>query len=321
MFRSFWALVVLLTVIPTLCHAKDLCEEFGHMAPLPAWYNDVCDKAGKYKGKIGGAYSTFGDAFNLNPAAIITSHFPVGAEYIRSWSPGSSKNNFALIKGFGHAGAAVTTNSDESFYGNSVFQTPGASTSTTTSTSANTLNNSSFPTLNFGTGLNITSFFATKINQLPLDLTVGLVGKYSKVSGKLTPGVGIGMQLDRFTAGYSYSVDPANGISPEAKYSTITIGWKISSFQIEAVMISNETISPYAGAASTNVNVASFLTASWKIGSFLFTGAFRTYQDVLQVSHTQYHFAAEYVLSPQIALEYLNNYVQDHQSVGLQILF
>lgn len=319
MRRLIAAMGLVLIFGSVAAHAKDLCREYANYTPLPKWYPELCSKGGggSFKAKVGGAYSTFGDAFNLNPAAIITSKIPLGVEYVRSWSGSSTgKNNFAFIKGLGHVGAAITTNSDETFYGNSVFQTPG-STYDPLNPTANSLTESFFPTLNFGTALDVGHFLERYKLDFLSSITVGLMGKYNKTTKAFTPAFGFTWQIWFLTFGYSYTQDPANGTSPTARYDTFTLGVKTSIFQLEGVLISNKA--ELYGISL--VRPAFFVTLSSKIGPLLISGAFRSYQDVLQTSRTQYHFAIDYLLTPKIAIGYLENYVVDHHSLGLQVMF
>jgi hypothetical protein len=324
--------------------AKDLCQEYRNYTPLPEWFADRCNGDGSSKGNLGGAFSSLGDAFNLNPASIPTMKIPLGAEYIHSFSSSGSKNNFAFIKGFGHVGGAITTNSDETFYGNSVFQAPGASVPTTLPTTlpttatdmtngANSLQSSIFPTLNIGSAIELGDFL-TKAKNSAIELipTLGAMLKYNKTTGAVTPGFGLGWQIWKFSLGYSFTQDPANGVSPEISYSTVTVGLKTSVLQAEFVAITSRTVPGWVltqNPDGTSVYVlddkgvrpAYFFTLSTHLGNLILAGAVRSYQDVNSQDQFQYHFAAEYLVTSKIALEYLNNYVLDYQSLGIQVLF
>ncbi len=333
MRRALGVTSVFLILFANPVNAKDLCEEYANYTPLPSWYTEVCNgPARKGLSQIGGAYSSFGDAFNLNPASIPTAKTPIGVEYITSFSGSGTKSSFALIKGFGTVGTAMTTNSDETFYGNNVFQTqsgqlafdangnPIPAPSTTTR----------LPTLNLGSALSLDKLIDFK-KLVPFDLAsnLGVVAKYNKMSGGFTNGYGFGFSLWKLSFGISYTRDPQTAFSPEVNYTTITLGLKTSICQIEWVTINSQSLSQTMydsfgfpiGVSSYSVRPATMITISGKLGGLLLTGAARSFQDALGANHSQYHAAVEYIISPKVALEYLNNYVIDHQSLGLQVLF
>ncbi len=329
--------LALLFICFPYAQAKDLCEEYKNSAPLPTWFSEYCTSEGKLKSKIGGAYSSIGDAFNLNPAAIPTGKVPLGVEYIGSLNGTDRKSSFAFIKGFGHVGTALTTNSDETFYGSSVFQTPGsASTSSVagaTQSGANAFDRSLFPTLNLGSAVDLSSFFKDKLRSIfDLASSLGVMMKYNKNTGGFTPGFGIGFEVWKFSAGYSYTTDPAYGSSPKVTYSTVTLGLKTPIFQVEGVVIQYQTVPTYSSVQQTTGSYhyqstghtsryAAFVTLSSTVGRFMFSGAIRSYDDVYQIHHLEYHYGAEFLVTPKFSIEYLNNYVVDRQSLGVQVLF
>ncbi len=334
MYRTPWVIIALLSLCST-AQAKDLCEEYANYSPLPKWYTEVCNGPVKRGlSKIGGAYSSFGDAFNLNPASIPTVKTPLGVEYINSFSGGTSKRSVAIIKGFGHVGTALTTNSDETFYGNSVFQTPSGQTAV--DANGNVLppppsTSTNIPTFNLGSALSIDSILNMK-KLIPFDFAsnLGIVAKYNQSAGTFTNGLGVGFGLWKFSFGLSITRDPRTTYTPEVDYTTFTAGFKTSFCQIEFVTISSHSLAQTMYDPSGNsiglsraqtYQPAKMLTFSSKIGGFMLVAAARAYQDVVGVNYTQYHAAVEYIVSPKVALQYLNNYVVNHQSIGLQVLF
>ena len=339
-----------LIIFPFTSHAKDPCAVYKNYMPQPKWYSQLCNSNGTSKARIGGAYSTLGDAVNLNPAAIPTLNLPLGVEYIVSRKASAYRSSFAFIKGFGSAGAAVTSNSDDNFYGNSIFQAPGAkgfspnrftnasSQASSQSNGSNSLNegNVQFPTVNLASAVALDRLFSEGlgINKTFFESNLGVVAKYNKAAKSFSPGIGASLSLWMFSFGYSRSEDPKTETSPKVSYETFSAGIKTKYFQLEGVMIASHGIeswvvggyttftgSPYYVLDSRKHRPGTFLTLSSNIFGVLATAAVRSYQDVNLQNRFQYHFAAQYQLSSKIALEYLNNYVIDHQSIGVQVLF
>lgn len=318
MYRSALASTLLLLFSLSSAEAKDLCEQYRNYAPLPDWYNEVCNQNKSIRSVLGGAYSTFADAFNLNPAAIPTVSIPWGAEEIFSTqSGGSRRNNIALIKGFQNVGAALSSNSDESFYGSSVFRAPG-------SANINPPTNSSsgpIPTFNLGTAVSFKDLFPESF----IDPSLGVMTKYNKASRKFTLATGFALAIGGFTAGLSYSKDPATAYTPEVKYGTGTLGFKFSGFQLEAISIISSTpvtvITPTGTSTMTVSSAASIFSASFNAFGFLVTAAARTYKDAAQTRRTQSHFAIQHQITESIALGFMANYIPGYQSLDLQVLF
>jgi hypothetical protein len=124
------ALTLMFFSLPEAAEARTVCDYFKDYQP--EFYRRYCN-GGPTSGSlpnIGGALASFSDAFNLNPASIPTHPTPLGVELIATPSTtpyGGTNYNFAVIHGFQRFGAALSTNSDNTFYSNKNIWTLTAS--------------------------------------------------------------------------------------------------------------------------------------------------------------------------------------------------
>jgi hypothetical protein len=291
--------------------AVDVCAAFRNTVPLPDWYNSVCNpKSGKLLAQVGGAFSTFADSFNLNPASIPTSPTPYGIEYVSSFTSGTStttRSNFALVKGYQRIGAGISTNSDDTFYSNS--QTQNFVGTSYGNTLGAFVPDSLAPTLNFGTA------FALLPEQVRpyLSSNLGATIKYNKINGKIGPGGGLSLATEHVSLGLSMVHETDTEYSPATTYYTFTAGYKSPSFQIEYIYLKNVTDSYLV---SWPMQIA---TASLSRSGLTGTAAIRRLIDFEGNPKIQFHFAIQYQFSRYFSAGYLYNYIPGTQSLGAQV--
>jgi hypothetical protein len=311
-------LVIIMLFFSSTSQARDLCEEYANWMPLPKWYPASCDPSGRMRSSLGGAYSTFADAFNLNPAAIITKFTPYGAEYIYSKTETGSNSNFALLKGYGKAGVALTTSSDETFYGNGLFykfaDARGKQISAVPALGT-------FPTVNLGTAVDLIKMFADgKLNTSILP-TIGTMIKFNKATNSFQYGIGAGLQIWKMSLGYSRNQDPETKYTPLTRSETVTLGIKVARIRIEGVIVFVNQIAETVTGTLVQPSSSKFLTVSGNLSRLSITAAYRNFYNSLNQQTNGYHFSLNLSVTPQMSVQYLHNYVETGRSLGIQYIF
>lgn len=309
--RTFIIRIVLWFMIvlhPTLSHAVDFCAQYSNYVPLPEWYDEYCKGRG-VKGKIGGAFSSFADSFNLNPASIPIGALPLGVEYIasaRTKGDRTSKSNLALIKGYKKIGLGFSTEGDDTFYSNSNLS-PFSGTNPQDYIGVIASPGPLAKTFNFSLALPVYTRGKNDVNG-------GLSIRYNKTTGKFDPGVGVSFHLPYITAGFSLIKQVETQTSSEMNFYTITGGCKLLFLQVEYVYLQNTT-------EFLILDPVHIVTAAGNVAGFLLTGAWRKSNDRDHRAKSQYHFAVQYPFSRHFSAGYFYNYIPGFQSLALQVLF
>ncbi len=310
---SLFAFIVFVLGISSSAYAKDVCEQYRNYAPLPDWYNEYCLTEGG--AKVGGAFSSFADSFNLNPASIPTAKGPYGVEYIGTYDASSTKtfkHNFALIKGLSRIGAGLSTNGDDTFYGNNQSQT-----TTSTNYSSNlqdaVSSGSVSPSFNLGAALSL----LPKEIVSPVTPKGGLTIRYNKYNGKLSPGAGLSLASRHLTFGLSLVTEGGDQYTPSTRFYTTTIGFKTSRFQVEYLYLKNESdvLSSYFYTPSQPIHIVS---ASLSLLNFSMSGAAKRVINFDGAIQYYFHGAIQYQFSRYFAVAGLINYIPNTQSIGIQ---
>lgn len=303
---GFYFLLPLMSSQPSV-HAADLCTQYGSYVPLPDWYADYCGGKGT-KGKLGGAFSSFADSFNLNPASVPIGTLPLGLEFItsaRTQGQRESKSNIALIKGYKKVGLGFSTEGDSTFYSNSNLQPYEGTTARDYVSSVTTIGPLA-QTLNFGVALP----FYSKGKQ---DLNAGLSVRYNKHTQKFDPGVGGSLSLPYFTAGFSLVKQVETTTSSGMNFYTLTVGTKLIFLQVEYIYLQNTT-------ELLVLYPVHIVTGSTNLAGFLLTGALRKSSNLEHRTMTQYHLAIQYPFSRHFSVGYFYNYIPGFQSLNFQVL-
>lgn len=288
----------------------DLCSAFQNTVPLPDWYRGVCDRASAGLAKLGGAFSTFADSFNLNPASIPTAPTPYGVEYIGSFTPGTPtamRHNFAFIKGYQRVGAGLSTNSDDTFYSNSQRQNfQGTSYGDLLEAF---VPDSVAPTFNVGSAV---ALLPERVSK-EVSANLGVTLKYNKYLGQVSPGGGLSLETPSFTFGASVIRESETQYAISTSYYTFTAGYKHRYFQVEYIHLKNTTS---YGLVSDPIQI---LTMSAHYKALQGTAALRRLTNYEAVEVIQPHFAVQYQFSGHFSAAYLLNYIPGTQSIGLQV--
>lgn len=228
------ALIALLTfgILGNLAHA-------GISDGVLCTYDDPCSGRGLFSKASPGP--TKSDAIRLNPAAVPTEEVTgIEAIYFNSF-------DFALVKGLGRVGAAISpSNNEETFFGAPGVETEDAA-------NERKLDRKKFDSTKYtlATGLNVFSTRGRGLLQTNFD--IGVMGRYNKETGGITPGVGVRLTAGPLLAGASiYSdentyatTDPAN---PRAKVRSNVKTWNagvfLDSVLVDYSVIETEGITP-----------------------------------------------------------------------------
>lgn len=174
-------LILFLFILPPPVQAKTwLCETY-----------DIC-RSGSRPNSSAPAQPTTNSTININPAAVPTAKTTgVEALYYKGLF------DFALVKGLGRVGAAISpSNTEETFFGPPGFEIPeeyGQRKS-----EGNKLPSQKVA---LASAFNI---YSNKKNGLKkFELNLGVMGKYNKISYKVSPGGGLSGIAGPFTFGYS----------------------------------------------------------------------------------------------------------------------
>lgn len=259
----------------------------------------------------GDALPSLSSAFNINPAAIPVRKTPLGIEMIASSSTTSYsgwQHNFAVIRGFQSFGTAFSTNSDNTFYSNSLRTTATAATYgiPTSIMSAYTI-----PTLNFGVALPLLEKKLKAI--LP---TLGISTKYNKDKQTFGYASGLSINSSRLSLGVSYSHEPAISSLPSEYGVTFTA-------TLNADLLLIDYSDYYAHSVdSTGVSDnyrAKIFTFSFNYKKFGFSYAYKS-EALTYLTSFKAMLAAIYQINAAARIAYMLNYQAAAQSIGLQLL-
>lgn len=315
-------------------HAKDLCKLYANWSPLPKWYDNLCRKGGgggSLRAVVGGAFSSFADAFNLNPSSLPTIEIPFGVEVIASVpvnaatptpssgafptsTPSSTETNARVsinaIKGLNGIGFGIATDTDNSIFSNRANHAQ-IGTYSSVSTNQNTPL-PALPTISFANAISLERL-AGMTKHIAIIPQLGALFRYNSDQKNWSPGLGASWSWDPFSFGVSFVNEKESGYYPETKVVTTTIGLRLALFQLEYASIRNT--SEYF---HSNVTLIAISGNVWGV---MLSGAYRGDQNPMGEASGIYHFAAQYVFTPKLALAYFYNYVPGYQSLAAQVLF
>ena len=158
--------IISFSFLSLVARAQDPCLAYQNVVPLPDWYSKVCGGANRFRSNVGGAFSSYADALNLNPATLPTHELPLGAEVLVSkktattstGTPGVEENQttaqLSLIKGMNGYGLGFSSDSDDTIYSNRPTSNKSANANIFSSTGSYSTGNV-FENLNFGTALSL----------------------------------------------------------------------------------------------------------------------------------------------------------------------
>lgn len=264
----------------------------------------------------GDAYPTLADAMNLNPASIPTHVTPYGIETIGSFqgSQVAGTNwNVAVIRGFGHFGTALATNSDNTFYSSPYLQqTAGASQSYSLS------DDRVFPTMNLGAA---TDSLIKKIAGI-IKPVAGVALRYNKTRGTFGYSSGLSLGVGKaFALGASFIHEPSGQSLSGEQTIHLTAGLTLDVFQADLTYALDRFL---ALPGSSDSFRASLLLATGSVTFRRFGGTlgYKRFLDTTASSVRSLGLVSLYTqLHRSVRLAYLYNYVPGAHSLGAQILF
>ena len=257
----------------------------------------------------GGAFPSFSDAFNLNPASLPTFKTPFGAEAIISRTQGHSKTevNFSATKGFKGGGIAAATNNDETFFSNNRLEAYDGITGQTILNSVSRQSATGQSAV-FGGALGIP--LGKKMEKITKP-ALGVSFRYNRLTGNIDPVFGVSINSQVASFGYSqFTENPGKGI-PTATTQIFDFGVKIPHLHVEYTLTKYST-QGYSTTANT-------FTASTVFGRFMGTLALKTFDNILKQSVAKYLVGAEFRFSSTLTLTYLYDYLPSVSSLGMQL--
>jgi hypothetical protein len=299
-------------VFGTKSYAADFC---------PYMYA-FCEKAKASKSISGGAYPSFADMVNLNPASAPTIPTPVGLEAIYNTSgSGNSKPdyNLSLIKGFERIGTAASTNSENTFYSYNLVQ---AFQGTQYRDMAERIlaEKTILPTINFA--LATVLFPETFANFITP--SIGVTARYNKTTKNLDKGWGLSLNSKFLSAGVSgYNSAEYNSMGiPATKTTIYNVGLKLSVFNFDYTQLRYETKNlNWSRGFRVFSEPVHIYTATLNFDSVLLTTAHREAINILDEKVTTTLLSGQIRISKSIALLALYNYIPGATSVGLDYFF
>lgn len=285
--------------------AFDLCAFYKKS--LPALYDAVCGTTRKAT-KPAGANSSFASTFDLNPSALPNEPSSYGIEtigsYIRTnrgaWSP-----SFSLVKGFSKFGTGISSSSDNTFYSNDVLRRVKGH-SLATDFKPIEAPEGKYPNFNLGN-----SFKLAKGRKDTWKLSLGTKVRYLKVTNSIGGGPGLMYYYRGITIGAGVSYERVSNFLPGIYFTSALLGFKLFFLEFEYNVLKN-----IGGRDLQPVHIA---TATFGLPRLYLTVAARHLNYMLEGEVTQYHLAAQYIVSKRISIGYMYNYIPGANSFGLQL--
>lgn len=300
----FW---ILCCIWPFFAQA-DLCDYYKKFSPKIYEINCV-QGPGKAKKSVGSGATTFGGAFNINPSSVPTEPSPYGLEVIENVIPplfSNNRVNFSLIKGFHKIGSAVTTNSNNTFYGNDVIQRAyGHSTYKTFDLPEPA--KGTLPSFNLGTAFELIK--SKSIFSPSFSLGVSL--RYNQITDTVGEGLGFLVKTDYLVFGSGIVSEKVSNFLPAMDFYSVTVGLRLILLEIEYTWLKNS-----GGVTLDPIQILTFTT---NLGSLILTFAVRRLEFLQEGEVQQYHYAVQYQFSRHLSLGCLYNYVPGAGSVAMQV--
>ena len=246
---------------------------------------------------LGGSYPQIFDAFNINPASIPTSLTPVGIEVFTS----NGDFNFALIKGQGKFGAALSSSETSSNFFSNINNYEAATTASLSKSSTN--NGAYVPNLNFGIAVPLISTNGPS-KVVPI---LGISVKRNKDTGTYKQTAGLSLNTSIVHAGASIEKD-TNG----EQVFNASIGARIWRLMFDFTYFENMKTT-YSTSDRTTIFSSSLL---W--GNLEMDYAYRYQKNSMptygtSITYSKFHnlFGAQYKISDKFSCGVFHNYILD----------
>ncbi len=282
-------------------------------AASPCFFISVPCESSPDRGAVtGGAFPAFADMFNLNPASIPTVETPVGIEAIASASgrlDSEPTYNFSIIKGFKRIGAALSSNSENTFYNYNLEQAAQGT---------------QFQSY-FGqrSTLNLGSAFALLEDELKqyMSPALGLGARYNQVTGDLDLSFGASLSSKYLSLGvstHSTRGDPMTGY-PNTQTTTLSAEFRLGWLSVDYTLIYYGTSDPIARQHPIFGTPTRIATIGVQKGGFWATAAYRRTVDLDGAERSLLLGSVQYQFFSKLSAGYLYNYVPGSQSLGIQL--
>lgn len=216
------------------------------------------------------AYPSKSSRININPSAVPIEK-GTGIEVIGY----RDTFDFSIVKGTGRVGAAISpTNSEETFFGPPGFEYDSDFLD-------RKINGKKYESQKVTLAAAFSLFNNKKKGLKTFEVSVGLMGKYNKLSKQTNPGVGLSGALGPVTFGYAYAndefiIDP-QGLNLQYKYAaeTKSIGVRVGTLVLDYSQLRIILPEAYAGTNPPAFTIT-LLTTSLLFKRVLLTYSART---------------------------------------------
>jgi hypothetical protein len=302
MIREGILLLVLSVVIPS-AEAGSLCDYYrSHQRDL---YKLICEN-GSASAKPAGANSTFASSFNLSSASLPTEPSSYGLEtlihQIRG-GDGTISPTFSIVKGFKKFGTGISTGSNNTFYGDDLFQRISGQPELTTFAPPEP-QRGSIPNLNVGTAAPLFDF------QNGPSVKLGLSARYNKTSDTWGGGPALLVNWDHFSVGYGFTREIVSNFLPRLTFTSIQASARVWLLEFQYDRLGDNS--------GFNLGPVQILTATATVKRLILTAAIRKLDYHFQGSVTQRHYAVQFLFSTHFSAGFLFNYIPGTNSLGIQ---
>lgn len=288
--------------------------------------NERCWNYGRGRSSSAPANPSTGSAIKINPSAVPTQD-AIGGEVIYF----ADSFDFALVKGTGRVGAAISpSNGEETYFGPPGFEEPDTYLDRKKSKSK-----FSSRKIALATAFNV--FSNNKQGLKRVDLNVGVMGKYHRDTQSVWPGAGINGIAGPITFGYSVTGDESllvNSAAPKIepymfRYSieTYSIGMYLTSVAVDYSLM--QLYSAEAPTMTVRLLTASLFLSRWIVtASSRVEDSFRPAYDwetgslVYEQEKHDVFFGAQFSATKNVLVgAFYNYYLLREISIGLTVFF
>jgi hypothetical protein len=276
---------------------------------MPGIYKINCTGRKQVHANSGSGSASVSDSFNINPSSLPTEPSPYGIEMIGSYlrsTPSAAGFTFALIKGFHKIGTGISTNSNNTFFGNDVMQR-GLGPSNITTFEPFEKPASSLPNLNLGTSYQL---IAPK-GSFKTSLSLGFSARYNKITSSLGFGLGFVVNSDYVILGGGFVNEHISNFLPAIQFYSGLVGLKYAFFEIEYTILQNS-----GGYSLSPIQIGAI---SGSFGPVILTAAIRSLNYLKEGEVTQTHYAVQVQVSTHFTVGYLVNQIPGTNSLACQV--
>ena len=256
------------------------------------------------KPQVSGPKSSLATRAILNPAMIPTALSAFGLETmifgVRRAPLNDRYLSFSAIKGFGRAGAGMTTTSENTFYGNDVMQRGNRAPN------IDHFYEGEDPKRRFPPKINLGASFSILPDSSRFNAKIGATAKYNPVTDTIGPGAGIGFAWNRFSVGLSATREKVSNNQDHVWLAAATASLQLPYLQLDYSFLKNygiyRLLPVHIGTATFQYKRLIAFAAIRRLNYLIIDAV----NDGLVV---QKHWGIQYILNSKLALGFTYNYI------------